>query len=284
MPHLDRRTVHSPRREPVSRLLRTLSFLLCASSALTSSGCENDKPAPAAPPSAKPAVPPSPPPAPAATSAAPQPAAKPKRKKEDCPKGPNVTIDDPQLEAQIRLKLQKAAGPISVNELHKIRSLNVSSMQLADLDVCVFPALTGLKELFLGPGDYEDLSPIAGATGLETLRASLSKVRDLTPLSKMTKLDRLDLGHTQVVDLKPIAGAVALSELVLDDTQVEDLTVLAKFSSLETLSLKNTHVKDVSPLQGLKKLKSLYVLGTPVEDDPSAFAALRARGTHVITQ
>jgi internalin A len=254
--------------------------------ALTASlGCQEDKPvAPAAQPSAK-TTPLPPLPAPAAASAAPPPVeAKPKRKKEDCPKGPTITIDNPTLEAQIRLKLQKADGPITAADLHKLRSLNAASVKLDDLDVCVFSALTGLKELFLGPGDYDDLSAIAGATGLETLRASLSKVHDLTPLSKMPKLDRLDLGHTQVNDLTPIAGATALTELVLDEAPVEDLSPLAKFAALQTLSIKNTHVKDVSPLNGLKKLKTLYVMGAPVEDDPSAFATLRGHGTRVITQ
>jgi internalin A len=259
--------------------------LIAATFAVSALGCEADKPAPpAAQPSAKPTLAPPPPPAPAATSAAPPPEAKPKRKKEDCPKGPTVTIDNPALEAQIRLKLQKADGPITAADLHKLRSLNAASVKLDDLDVCVFSQLTGLKELFLGPGDYDDLSSISGATGLETLRASLSKVHDLTPLSKMPKLDRLDLGHTQVNDLKPIAGATALTELVLDEAPVEDLSPLAKFTALETLSIKNTHVKDVSPLNGLKKLKALYVMGAPVEEDPSAFATLRAHGTRVSTQ
>jgi hypothetical protein len=279
MPHTESRPRRSARLHATST--RALVTVLVATLPLGAMACEEEKAAPAAQPSAKPAPPPAAPTT--AEAPAPTPPAKPKRTKEDCPPGPTVEITNPALEAQIRLKLQKADGAITSADLRKLKSLNATSAKLQELDVCVFSHMTGLKELFLGPGEYEDLSPIAGATGLETLRASLSKVSDLSPLAKMTKLDRIDLGHTQVKDLSPIAGATVLTELVIDNTLVEDVTPLAKMTKLETLSIKNSRVKDVSALKDLK-LKALYVVGAPVEDDPSAFAAIRAKGTRVVIQ
>ncbi len=209
--------------------------------------------------------------------------AKPKKRLEDCPKGGQVTFDVPAVEQEVRRKLQKDTGPISKGDLAKLRSLNLSQVELTEVDVCLFPAMTGLKELFLGPGSYDDLSPIAGATQLESLRVSVNQVKDLTPLAKLTKLDRLDLGRTQVSDLKPLAALTNLTELQLDDTPVQDVSALAKLEKLETLSIKRTQVKDVSELKGLKKLKFLYTNGAPVDENAMSLGAVRANGTKVVS-
>jgi internalin A len=203
------------------------------------------------------------------------------KKLEDCPKGPNVEFDQKEIEAEIRKKLQKPDGAITGTDLKKVKSLNLSNVKLAGLDICVFSQLTGLKDLFLGPGDYDDLSPIAGAKDLESLAASRNQVKDLTPLAKLTKLDRLDLGRSQVVDLKPIAELTSLTELALDDCPVEDISPLVKLTKLEKLSIQRTKVKDASPLKALKKLKFLYVNGTPADEDGMTLAPVRGNGTKV---
>jgi internalin A len=232
----------------------------------------------AAAPSAAPAPTPAPTPTPQAEKPPPP---KVTKKLEDCPKGPNVEFDQKEIEAEIRKKLQKPDGAITAADLKKVKSLNLSSVKLAGLDVCVFSQLTGLKDLFLGPGDYDDLSPIAGAKDLESLAASRNQVKDLTPLAKMTKLDRLDLGRSQVSDLKPIAELTNLTELALDDCPVEDISPLVKMTKLEKLSIQRTKVKDASPLKALKKLKFLYVNGTPADEDGMTLAPVRGNGTKV---
>jgi internalin A len=217
-------------------------------------------------------------------AAAVAPPAKPKKKLEDCPKGAQVSFDVPAIEQAVRDKLPKKEGTITKADLSRLRSLNLSQLELSELDICLFSAMTGLKELALGRGSYDDLSPIAGATKLESLRASISQVRDLSPLSKMTKMDRLDLGRTQVADLAPLAAMTELTELQLDDTPVDDVTVLAKLTKLQNLSIKRTRVKDVSALKPLKKLKFLYVNGAPVDENPMGLGAVRANGTKVISE
>lgn len=209
--------------------------------------------------------------------------AKEERSAAECPEGNVIDFPNADFEAAVRKKLEKPEGDISKADLAKLRSLNVSQTRMAALDVCVFPLMTGLKELFLGPGKYTDLSPISGATQLESLRASQSKVSDLTPLAKMTKLDRLDLGQSEVSDLSALAGLVNLTELMLDGTQVSDLAPLAKMTKLERVGLANTKVKDISPLSAAKKLKFVYVAGTPAAEDMN-FSALTKNGTKVTTE
>lgn len=225
--------------------------------------------------------------APSAAAAAPVEEAKPKKPKKqlsDCPKGPAVAFSDKAIEDEVRRKLPKPTGDITVADLKRLKSFNTSQVKLDELDVCIFSHMTGLKELFLGQGTFEDLSPIAGAVNLESLRASINQVSDLTPLAKMKKLDRLDLGRTQVKDVAPLAELTALTELQLDGTQVEDISPLAKLSALEVLSIKGTKVKDLSPLSGLKKLKSVDGRDTPADEDPMNFATLRGRGVKIVNQ
>lgn len=221
--------------------------------------------------------------APAASSAAV--AAKPAK---ECPAGTEVTVDDPDLEAEIRLKLKKpketSPGPLTTKDLANVTSLNVTKKaSLDELDPCLFPKLVGLRFLYLPKGSYRDLSPIANLTKLEALRASISEVEDLRPLEKLVMLDQLDLGRTHVRDISALGNLVNLTELALDDTQVSDLAPLAKLTKLEQLSIKNTLVQDVSPLKDLKKLKMLNVQGTALTN-LDVLEPLKARGLKIQTK
>ena len=266
---------------PIGRWALLSLVSLCVASA----ACE-DPPKPEAKPAETAAAAPAP--TPSAAPATPKAEPKPKKAKKqlaDCPKGPAIAFEEKGVEDEVRRKLPKPTGDVTVADLKKLKSFNLSQVKgLEELDVCIFSHMTGLKELFLGEGTFDDLSPIAGATQLESLRASINQVSDLAPLSKLKKLDRLDLGRTQVKDIAPLAELTALTELQLDGTQVEDLKPLAKLTLLETLSVKGTKVKDLSPLDGLKKLKSVDGRDTPADEDPMNFAKLRGRGVKIVNQ
>ena len=263
-------------------LLENGRWVLLLACAFGAAACDekketaSDKPAPSA--AAGPSVVmPAPPPAP-------EPAPEPPKKKEPkvCP--PPAKVFDfggnGVLEAQLRLKLSKQKGDIMTSELGKVKSLNLSQTKMDELDPCLFRHLTGLKELFLGPGKLEDLSPLADLKNLESLRASLNQVADIKPLGGMTKMDRLDLGHTLVADLSPLAGMESLTELQLDDTQVKDLAPLAKLTKLERLSLQRSAVRDLKPLLPLTSLKFLDISGAPV-DDKFVLGPLVSRGLKI---
>jgi internalin A len=221
------------------------------------------------------------PPSGAASEAAIAPPPPPPKKARECPKPPAVDFEDKNLETEVRRKLEKPEGPITVADLGKVRTLNLSNGKTNELDVCVFPHMTALKEIFLGPGDLVDLSPLAGLKNVESLRASINHVTDLKPLQNLTKLDRLDLGRTSVKDLTPLGNLTNLTELQLDDTPVLDIGPLSACAKLERLSLKNTMIKDVSALKDMKKLKFLYITGSAVEET-SALSPLIARGLKIV--
>jgi len=199
----------------------------------------------------------------------------------DC--GSDLEVSE-EMEGPIRVKAQKPEGAIAVSDLKKLRSLNLSRVPLDSLDICLFRHMTELRELFLGPGQVTDLTPIAGASKLESLRVSMNPVVDLTPLEKMTKMDRLDLGKTQVTDLSPLKGMTKMTELMLDGTPVEDVSPLAAMTLLEKLSVSKTKVGDISALADLKKLEFLYIGESPLSDNISATGVVAKNGTKVLSE
>ena len=196
------------------------------------------------------------------------------------PKPTTVTFHMPGLEAEVRRKLAKPEGDLKPSELAKVKSVNLTSAQVDDLDPCVFPLLKGMKDLFLGKGELSDLSPLSTLNGLVSLRATDNEVVDASPLAGMTKMDRLDLSKSKVKDIGFVAKMTELTELTLDETEVSDLSPLAKCTKLEKLSVKGTRVKDVTPLAGLKKLRNLWLEGTPTTET-SALAPLVGKGLKV---
>ena len=202
---------------------------------------------------------------PSASASAAMEAAKPKEPIV-CPEGNAVKVSSPELEAQIRLKINKPKGDLDAADLAKVPSINLTTAKVDELDPCTFPKMTGLKFLYIGQGKLTDLRPIQTLVRLEGLRASINEVEDLKPLEKLVKLDQLDLSKTHVRDLSVLANLVNVTELQLDDTQVSDLTPLAKMTKLEHVSIQHTNVTDVSPLKDLKKLKQLDVAGDAISN------------------
>ena len=202
----------------------------------------------------------------------------------DCKAHPAVVeFDDPPLEAEVRRKLGKDAGSISPADLAQIKSINLARGRIHQINPCVFPMFTSLKDLFLGPGDYDDLLPLQKLTTLEALRVSLSKVKDLHAIEGLKRMDRLDVSDTLVGDdeLKSVGSLVNLTELMLDGDAVSDLTPLANLKKLERLSIKKTTVKSLAPLAQTRTLRFLYIADTPIADT-APIQPLLSSGLHLV--
>jgi internalin A len=225
--------------------------------------------APAAPEAAA-AVAPAPTPVPTPTQSAPPAPKFVKKSVADCKSHP-TEIDfgeDAALEKEVRRKTGKDKGPITPADLAQIKSINLSSAPVHQIDPCIFPMFTSMKDLFLGPGEYDDLSPIQKLTTLESLGASLSAVKNLHPIEGLKRLDRLDLAHTAIEDdnLKSLGTLINITELVLDENNVSDLTPVGNMKKLQKLSIKKTQVQNLAPIAGIKTLKFLYIAESSVSD------------------
>jgi internalin A len=211
-------------------------------------------------------------PMPLAPSAAPSASAPTWTKKNaaDCKPHP-ASIDfggDAALEAEVRKKLGKDGGAITPADLGQIKSINLATAKVHQIDPCIFPMFTALKDLFLGPGEYDDLTPLQKLTTLESLRVSSSQVKDLHAIEGLKAMDRLDISHTLVGDeqLKSVGTMVNITDLMLDEDPVTDISPLANLKQLEKLSLKKTGVKSLAPLSQAKTLKFLWIADTAVTD------------------
>lgn len=194
------------------------------------------------------------------------------------------TVDfhgDKLLEADVRKKLQKADGAIHESDLKTIKSINISGGNVDALDPCIFPRLTAMRDLFVGPGAVEDLTPLANLVQMRSLRVSVSHVADLTPLEKLGYMDRIDLGRTPVTDIGTLGKLANLTEVQLDDTLVTDISPLASCTKLQKVSLQRTGVSDLTPLRGATGLKFLYIQGTQVHD-LTPLSSLVAHGLKII--
>jgi internalin A len=242
---------------------------LALASFVSASGCNRDDASKAPVDSATPTTP-------VASASAPTLAAKP-----GCP----ATVDfhgNGAFEAAVRESLGKGGtGPIATTDLASIVTINLTPVTTNELDPCFYPLLTSAQDLFLGPGNLEDVSLLAPLTGLRTLQIYINRVSDITPLAKMTQMERLDLEHTKVQDITPLAKMTSLTQLQLDDTPVNDITPLAGLTKLERLSLRNTKVTDLSPLKNLTSLRSLAIEGSPIAD-VNALSALEKTGLKVV--
>jgi internalin A len=186
----------------------------------------------------------------------------------DKPHPATVEFDDVALENEVRRKLGKDAGALTPADLAQIKSINLSNAKLHQIDPCVFPMFTSLKDLFLGSGDYDDLTPIQKLTTIETLRVSLSQVKDLHPIEGLKRMDRLDISHTLVGDaeFKSVGSLTNITELTIDEDAITDITPVANMKKLERLSMKKSQVKSLAPLSQIKTLRFVYIADTPISD------------------
>jgi internalin A len=187
--------------------------------------------------------------------------------------------------------------------IEEARRTQAESLDLGDLALSELPAnlgdLSHLKALHLGRNgltgtrkskwdssrelpDFEDLSPLAGLQGLQSLDLDSCKcVTDLAPLAGLRGLQNLNLWSTGVLDLSALAELQELQRLDLSETKVTDLSPLAGLRKLQSLSLSGTSdelqklqgldlletkVTDLLPLAGLQELQSLNLAGTAVSN------------------
>jgi internalin A len=199
----------------------------------------------------------------------------------ECAEGKNADFHHKALEQEVRRKLEKPEGTITKAELAKVRSVNLAKGDALDyLDPCIFPYLTNVKDLFLGPGSLSDISVLSKLTRLESLRATANQIVNISALANLKLLDRLDLANTLVSDIGVVTGLTKLTELQLDGSKVTDISALENHPTLERLTLNRTGVKDISPLRTVKTLKHLNVSGAAVTDSET----LSRRGLEIVDE
>jgi Leucine-rich repeat (LRR) protein len=204
------------------------------------------------------------------------------------PKGLLTEFADPNLEAAVREALGISEGPLFVEDLEQLYTLNASGREIKDLsglEYCV-----NLMSLVLEYNEITDLGPLTTLSNLQSLNLNDNAVSDTAALATLTGLTRLYLGgntlddedlarlkgltnltylvmdRNQVSDLSPLVDLTQLRSLVLNDNDISDLSPLQGLANLSGLELYNNYISDISPLAGLTNLRVLYLYSNTISD------------------
>ncbi len=132
-----------------------------------------------------------------------------------------------------------------------------SAGRLEDVELSSAPALADLAPL--------GAAIAAGAPLRRLVLGDAAAVDDLSPLAGATSLEHLDLSGSRVADLGPVRRLGALRHLGVRGAPVVDLRPLVGLRSLASLDLRGcAGVVDVGPLLGLTSLRAVALEGTGV--------------------
>ena len=130
---------------------------------------------------------------------------------------PSIHVfSDPDIEAVIRMALDKPDGPITTDELAQIEALDIEfnyrwireEISLEDLRYC-----TGLTELRLSLNGIIDLSPVSDLSKLKSLVFDCYYLRDLSPLGELAELESLKIRCDSLSDLSALSGLAGLKSM-----------------------------------------------------------------------
>lgn len=105
-------------------------------------------------------------------------------------------------------------------------------------------------------------APLAGATRLNYLDASVTQITDIGFLATIPSLTRIGLNLVQIQggDLSPLAtSAPVLNTLAIGSTGVSDLSPLAAATNMLFLNVGGNQISDLSPLSGMTKLRWVFM-------------------------
>ncbi|MCC5919232.1 MAG: leucine-rich repeat domain-containing protein [Cyclobacteriaceae bacterium] len=177
-----------------------------------------------------------------------------------------VVFEDPSLKEAVLLALEKAAGPISEEEMEALLELNIDDKGIESL-VGLEKAIN-LEKLEMRANTVVSMDPIAALEKLVYLdmRSAVVPDADLSFVSELN-LIYLDLRETGISNIAPLSNLTNLEELFLRENNVADLSPLANLTSLFYLNIhSNVNITDVSSLANLTNLETLIMRDVPAGD------------------
>ena len=177
-----------------------------------------------------------------------------------------VEIPAPNLREAISKTLQLPAGqPMTQQQMLRLENLDVEQAGINDLTGGLEYA-TNLESLRAWLNPISDLTPLANLTNLRYLDLTECQIADITPLANLIQLQSLHISSNQIVDIGPLANLTQLQEISLQHNQIEDISSLVNLIQLEALWLDKNRVHDITPLSNLTKLRRLGLTWNPILD------------------
>lgn len=151
-----------------------------------------------------------------------------------------VSLNDATIEAEVRIKLGKPLGSLTISDLLMITDINV---------------YTNTK-----PKVY--LNDLVYMENLKTFVGARCSISDLNPLKELKNLTYIDIGNNPITDLNPLSNLTKLQVLHINSdgpSDYTDISFLKSLSNLVELHLNVTWVNDLSPILSLTNLKTLKI-------------------------
>ncbi len=164
----------------------------------------------------------------------------------------------------------------SLTDSSAFADMAIGSLSLTTAQSGISDALTrtrGLTSLALHHSQITDLTPLAGAPALTTLRlTSARNLTDLGPAGSLRGLEVLSAPGSQVTSIAALEGAGRLRELDLSGARISDISALADLPDGARVNLTGNRLHDFSPLAGwhgnLSAQGQEVVLPATTEDTP----------------
>ena len=165
------------------------------------------------------------------------------------------------------------SNPISdLSPLASLTNLEILYLYGCGLeDLSQLAGLTGLIRLSIANNEkLSDVSPLAGLINLEWLDLHrCDSLSDISSLAGLTKVEYLNLNHARRVSdysLAPLSSLTGLRRLRLAENRISDVSSLSALTNLVRLDLPRNEIVDLSPLAGLTGLRELYLHANRISD------------------
>ncbi|KNY27470.1 stalk domain-containing protein [Pseudobacteroides cellulosolvens] len=175
-----------------------------------------------------------------------------------------IKFPDSNLEAVIRLNINKPVGDILNIDVKKITVLDASEKGIASLDG--IEHLSSIQELDLENNKIKDINKLSTLKNIYFLYLSDNCISDISALKELSSLRILLMQDNQICDISALTGLADMQRLDLAQNQVSDISTLKNLTKLEVLNLWSNPIIDISILKNMNSIKNLYLLNSQGDD------------------
>lgn len=166
-------------------------------------------------------------------------------------------LEDPSLEALVRLVIKKPYGTLNQTDLLSINTLNAYGQGIRSLKG--LDCARNLTNLNLGNNHIKDIEPLRHLTRLETLNILENQITSIEPLKNLSNLRVLHANNNQIQSITALRNLRALEQLRLYNNQITDASVISNLNNLKDLRINRNQLTDASFIRFLPLLQELYI-------------------------
>ena len=147
-----------------------------------------------------------------------------------------------------------------------LRNVIAAALSKAAGDTITTSDMATLNHLRASNSKISDLTGLEHAINLTLLEFRDNSISDISAMAGLTNLRALNLSGNSISDISALAGLTNLASLTLQANSISDISVVARLTNLSYLNLSRNSLSDISAVAGLTKLTNLYLSGNSISD------------------